>query len=276
MAYSFKGNLSFGFVYIPITLHLATQDSSIAFRLFDSKTKSKIQYKKTCVECNNREVKNEDIIRGYEYEDGKYVTLTNDEFEKLKTPKDKNITLEQFVDLKEIDPLYLDKSYYVVPNGANKPFCLLLKILEEENKAGLGKTVLGTKEVLVLVRSVNKKMILSTLFFNEEIKPYPLELNFDAPSAAEVKMAKLLIKEMTAPFDPTKYHDEYAKRVKKAIEDKIKGRKIITPKKEPEVKIVDLMEALKSSIQELDTKKVKKKLLPNKDIKKSISNDKLS
>lgn len=265
MAYSFKGNLSFGFVYIPVTLHLAIQDSGIPFRLFDRKTKSKIQYKKTCLDCDGREVKNEDLIRGYEYEEGKFVMFSDEDFEKIKTKKDKNITIEQFVSLEELDPLYFEKSYYMVPTGAEKAYCLLMKAMEEEKKAGLGKTVLGTKESLVLIRAVNGYLLLSTLHFQEEIRKYPAAKEKAQISSSELRLAKLLIREMTSPFDPSVYEDEYAKKVRKAIEAKVKGNKIVAPKEKRQTRIPDLMEALRTSLDQFDppkssgTKKAKKK-----------------
>lgn len=258
MAYSFKGNLSFGFVYIPITLHLIVKDSRVSFRLFDQKTKSKIQYKKTCIDCDGREVKNEDIIKGYEYEDGKFVMVSEDDFEKIKTTKDKNITIEQFINLSEVDPIYYDKSYFVVPTGAEKAYSLLVKAMKEEKKAGIGKTVLGTKESLILIRAQDNHLVLSTLFFQEEIKDYPHKEEKVTFQASELRLAKLLIKEMTDTFNPKLYHDEYAKKINKLIEMKIKGNKIIAPKEKKENHIRDLMDALQTSLNQFSNKKTKK------------------
>lgn len=277
MAYSFKGFLSFGFVYIPVNLHLAIKENNFSFRLFDKKTLSKIQYKKTCIECNNKEVKNEDIIKGYEYADGKYVMLEDKDFEKIKTPKDRNITIEQFVDLDEINSLYFGKTYYLVPTGAEKAYNLLLKAMQEENKAGLGKTVLGIKETLVLIRPYEDKMCLSTLYFQEEIKACPKIDNVTKVTSQELKLAKTLIKEMTKPFKPEKFHDEYAARVEKMIQDKIKGKKIITPKAKKESHISDLMEALENSLEQYSFKPKKKtKKAPLAKNKKSNSSLHLS
>ena len=276
MAYSFKGNLSFGFVYIPVTLHLAIQDSGIPFRLFDQKTRSKIQYKKTCVDCDGREVKNEDIIRGYEYEDGKFVMFSDEDFEKIKTKKDKNITIEQFVSLEELDPLYFEKSYYMVPSGAEKAYCLLMKAMEEEKKAGLGKTVLGTRESLVLIRAVDGYLLLSTLRFKEEIKKYPAAKEKATIAPSELRLAKLLIREMTSPFDPSAYEDEYAKKVRKAIETKVKGNKIIAAREKKPIRIPDLMEALKTSLDQFDSPKSSSKKKTKKKSAKNVSSSQLS
>ena len=135
MAYSYKGAIAFGLVYIPITLSLSVREQQIGFNMLEKKTKSRVKYKKTCVDCNDKEIKNEDIVKGYQYEKDKYVIFTDQDFEKLKTTKDKNITIEQFVNLDEIDPIYFDKAYYVKPIGADKAYYVLLKAMETEKKA---------------------------------------------------------------------------------------------------------------------------------------------
>ena len=258
LAYSYKGSISFGFVYIPITLHASTQEHGISFHLLDKKTKSKIKYKKTCVDCKDKEIKNEDIIKGYEYEKGKYVLFDDDDFEKIKSIKEKSIVIEQFVNLDEIDPIYYQKAYYVVPTGAEKAYYLLLQAMEQENKAGLAKSIIGTKENLIIIRAKNHQMILNTLFFEDEIKSNPNQEITEKVTQAELKLAKTLIQEMTAPFKPKQYKDEYHQKIKKAIEAKIAGKKIVAVKEKAQVPIVDLMEALKNSLKQTKKPKTKK------------------
>ncbi len=173
MAYSYKGSISFGLVYIPVTLHSTIKNNDIGFNMIDKKTMSRVKYKKTCADCDGREVRQEDIVKGYEYEEGKYVLFDEKDFEKLKSKKDKNITIEQFVNLAEIDPLYFDKPYYVAPTGAEKAFSVLLSAMEEEGKAAVAKTVLGTKETLIAIRAKDGQMLLNTLFFAEEVTKNP-------------------------------------------------------------------------------------------------------
>lgn len=258
LAYSYKGSISFGFVYIPITLHASTQEHGISFHLLDKKTKSRVKYKKTCVDCKDKEIKNEDIIKGYEYEKGKYVLFDDDDFEKIKSIKEKSIVIEQFVNLDEIDPIYYQKAYYVVPTGAEKAYYLLLQAMEQENKAGLAKSIIGTKENLIIIRSKNHQMILNTLFFEDEIKSNPNQEITEKVTQAELKLAKTLIQEMTAPFKPKQYKDEYHQKIKKAIEAKIAGKKIVAVKEKAQVPIVDLMEALKNSLKQTKKPKTKK------------------
>ena len=276
MAYSYKGSISFGLVYIPITLHSSVKDNDISFNMLDRKSMSRIKYKKTCVDCDNKEVKNEDIVKGFEYEDGKYVIFDDKDFEKLKTKKDKNINIECFVNLDEIDPLYFDRPFYVNPTGAEKAFKILLKAMEEENKAAIAKIVLGTKESLIAIRAKHGQMLLNTLFFQEEVQENPAEdLDLSIPSsAAELKMAKTIISEMTEKFQPEKYHDEYRERLLKAIDQKISGNQIVRPKEKAPVKIANLLDALKLSLENVETNKKEKSKKINLSKAKKIKNKK--
>lgn len=248
MAYSYKGAITFGLVYIPITLSLSIKEEDIGFNMLDKKTKSRVKYKKTCVDCQNKEIKNEDIVKGYQYEKDKYVIFTDEDFEKLKTSKDKNITIEMFVKLEEIDPIYFEKAYYVKPTGADKAFSVLLKAMETEKKAGIAKTVLGTKETLILLRVRDGVMLVNTLYFHSEVQKVP-QLEKTKISKQELDLAKTLITQMTGPFEPEKYRDEYHIRLKKAIKRKIAGNEIVEAKEEKEpAKIINLMEALQRSL----------------------------
>lgn len=257
MAYSLKANLSFGFVFIPVTLHNTILNNDISFRLFDKKTKTKVKYKKTCEACDDKEVKNENLVKGYEYESGKYVLLEDEDFEKIKTPKDKNITIEQFINIKELDPIYIEKSFYIIPESASKAYTLLLKAMKEEKKAGIGKTILGNKETLILIHTRDNYLVLSTLYYQEEIKTCPIIENKDNITQNELKLAKMLIKEMSSPLEIEKYHDEYKAKVFDMINKKIKGKKIVSPKVKKEYQIHDLMDALKSSLSQYKGKSKK-------------------
>ncbi len=263
MAYSYKGSISFGLVYIPITLYTAITDTAISFKLLEKKTKSRVKYKKTCMDCKDKEIGNQDIVKGYEYEEGKYVIFSEEDFEKIKSPKDKTIQIEQFIQVEEIDPIYYDKSYYVVPTGGEKAFVLLLKAMEQENKAGLAKTVLGTKETLILLRVRNGQMILNTLFFEAQIKKNPCKDLEEKLQKQEVEMAKLLITQMSASFQPKKYKDEYREKLERAIEKKIQGEEIVSSKEASEPTVSDLMEALQASLESIPKSK-KNVVLPKK------------
>ncbi len=263
MAYSYKGSISFGLVYIPVTLHSTIKENDIGFNMIDKKTMSRVKYKKTCADCEGREVKQEDIVKGFEYEDGKYVIFEEKDFEKIKSKKDKNITIEKFVNLSEVDPLYFDKPYYVAPAGAEKAFAVLLTAMEQEGKAAVAKTVLGTKETLILIRAKDGQMLLNTLFFEEEVTKNPAKEITEKGNAAELKMAKAIIEEMTGEFNPEEYRDEYRQKVQDAIERKIAGKEIVAPKEKNVGTVANLMDALTKSL-ELTQKPKTKKTLPKK------------
>jgi len=249
MAYSYKGSISFGFVYIPITLFNSVKSNDISFNLLDKKTMSRVKYKKTCADCDGREIKQEDIVKGYEYEEDKYVVFSDEDFEKLKSKKDKNITIERFVNLSDIDPIYFDKPYYVVPTGAEKAYSVLVAAMEQEKKAAIAKTVLGTKETLIMLRVKDGQLLLNTLFFHEEIVKNPAKDAEEKINTQELKLAKSIIEGMSGEFKPEEYKDEYRVKIEKAIVDKIAGKQIKSSKEKSESKISDLMDALKKSLQ---------------------------
>lgn len=259
MAYSYKGAITFGLVYIPITLSSSIRENDIGFNLIDKKTMSRVKYKKTCVDCEEKEVKNENIVKGYQYEKDKYVIFTDEDFEKIKTPKDKNIAIECFVDLDEVDPIFYDKSYYVNPDGSDRAFLVLLDAMQKQNKAGIAKCVLGTKETLILIRASNGNMLVNTLFFNDEVVSSP-EIKKLNIQKKELDLAVTLINQMTEKFKPEKYKDEYNEKIKKAIQSKIKGKKIVQSRggKTPS-KVINLMEALQKSVKTKSKKSSKTK-----------------
>lgn len=264
MAYSYKGSISFGLVYIPVTLHSAVKNNDIGFNMIDKKTMSRVRYKKTCEDCGGREVKQEDIVKGYEYDDGKYVVFDDSDFEKLKTKKDKNITIDKFVQLDEVDPIYFDKPYYVAPTGAEKAFAVLLTAMEQENKAAVAKTVLGTKETLILIRAKDGQMLLNTLFFEEEITKNPTKEITEKGSDGELKMAKAIIESMSGNFEPEQYKDEYREKVQQAIEQKIAGKEIVKPKEKTTTTAASLMDALQQSLALMEGKTIVKRKAPQK------------
>lgn len=254
MAYSYKGAITFGMVYIPITLSVSIKDNDIGFNMIDKKTMSRVKYKKTCVDCDDKEVKNENIVKGYQYEKDKYVIFTDEDFEKIKSPKDKNITILQFVDLDEIDPVYYDKAYYVNATGGEKAFAVLAEAMESKNKAGIAKTVLGTKETLLLIRAKSGKLFVNTLYFYEEVQEEPKIKPIKA-TKKELDLAVSLINQMTQKFKPEKFKDDYNAKVVKAIKTKIAGKEIVESKDEIKPsKVINLMEALKMSLSDNKTK----------------------
>ena len=257
MAQSYKSAIEFGLVYIPISLYACVKNNDIGFNMLYKKTGQRIKYKKTCENCPAN-LAPTDIVKGYEYEKGKYITLTDEELEKIKAPKDRNIAIIKFVELDEIDPIYYDKSYYIAPTGADKAFIMLTKALEAENKVGIAKSVLGSKEQVVAIRVLNGKMILNTMHFYDEVQANPVRLKDIKVETAELALARNLIKNMSGEFKAEEYKNEYRARVLNAINAKINGQTIKGTKKKMPNNVINLMEALQRSVAETD-KKTKKK-----------------
>jgi DNA end-binding protein Ku len=249
MGMSYKGAISFGLIYIPVSLHPVIRSNDISFNLIDKKTMSRVQYKKTCVDCQGQEVEQKDIVKGYEYAEGQYVLFTPEDFEKIKTKKDKNITISQFASQNDIDPIYYDKAYYIVPaKGAERAFMLLKTAMEKEKKVGIAKTVLGTKETLIAIRVKGGTMYLNTLHFHEELQDYPSPEIKMKLEKQELNLAVTLLNTMTKAFDITEYSDEYRQKIEQAIQAKMAGQDVHI-KEEGEVPALDLMTALQESLR---------------------------
>ncbi|MDF2685345.1 MAG: Ku protein [Clostridia bacterium] len=251
MAVSHKGAISFGLVHIPVSLYTATQDNSISFNQLHKENGQRIKYKKV-VPGFDDDVTSDEIVKGYEYEKEKYIIFTEDDFEKIKTEKDKSIQILHFADINEIDSIYFEKSYFAVPDaGGDKAFELLRKAMLDENKVAVAKSVFGTKDNLLAILPTHDGIVIETLYYHDEIKPIPKTYNKQEANPAELNMAKMLINSMIKPFEPTLYHDEYQIKLKKAIEEKIDGKEIVIPQPENKVTVIDLMEALKASLEQV-------------------------
>lgn len=208
----------------------------------------RIKYKKSCPKCQIDEVSADEIVKGYEYEKDRYIVMEDEEFEKIKTEKDKAIYIMSFVSLSEIDPIYYEKTYYVAPDGSDRAYMLLKQAMESERKVAIAKTVMGTKEKLLTIRAVNYGLLIETMYFEEEIKAMPKPIGYIQINTQELDMAKMLINNMTTSFKPEKYKDEYTNRLKEAIMNKINGSEIVSPQTEGAGAIANLMDALQKSI----------------------------
>lgn len=248
MAVSHRGAISFGMVYIPVGLYTATQDNDIHFNQLCKEDGSRVKYKKVCSGCG-REIGAGDIVKGFEYEKGKYVTLTDDDFEKAKSEKDRTIHIIHFTDLQDIRPIYYDKTYHAIPEqGGDKAFELLRRAMLDENKVALAKTVMGTKEKLLALIPTETGILIETLFFAEEVKEVPKEPAHLEIKDAELSMAKTLVNAMVKPFQPDQYKDEYKAKLWDVINRKIQGKEIVTPDEHIQINVIDIMEALKQSL----------------------------
>ncbi|WP_343207918.1 Ku protein [Anaerolentibacter hominis] len=250
MAVSHKGAISFGLVHIPVALYTATQDNDIHFNQLCKEDNSRIRYKKICASCG-KEVKSDDIIKGFEYDKDKYVIISDEDLEKVKTEKDRTIQILHFDDLSHIRPIYYDKTYHTVPEaGGEKAFELLRSAMKQENKVAIAKTVMGNSETLLCIIPTDDGILIEKMFYADEIKEIPKSYTRPEANEAELTMAKTLIEAMVKPFEPEQYRDEYQIRLKQLIQDKINGKEIVAAKSEEEGNVIDLMEALKKSLDQ--------------------------
>ena len=250
MAVAHKGSISMGMVLIPIVLYKTTVDNDIHFNQLEKESKARIKYKKYCSHCG-KEVAAKDIIKGYEYEKDKYVVMTDDELERIKTKKDKTIHILQFAKMSEVNMIYYEKDYYAIPEaGAEKAYELLRQALLAEKKVAIAKTVMGTNEKLLVLYPLKDGMIVKTLFYNDEIAAVPKQVPKMKLGEQELEMARMLIQNMTQAFEPEQYQDEYQVRLRDAIMKKIQGQEIVTADTGGPDNVIDLMEALRKSLEQ--------------------------
>lgn len=245
-----KGAISFGLVTIPVAVFPATEEKSLKFNQLHDEDHGRIRYKRVC-DIDGEEVTYEHIVKGYEYEKDHYVVLTDEDLDKVPLESSRAIDIVQFVDLEEIDPVLYKKSYYLVPDETGaKAYALLRKALSEENRVGIAKVSFRDKEHLAALRFKDNVFVLETMYWPDEIRAAEFDtVNADAKvRAQEVEMAKSLIDNLTEPWNPEAYRDEYRDALFEIVEKKIAGEEIeVVPEAAP-AKVVDLMEALKASV----------------------------
>lgn len=259
MAVAARTVISFGLVAIPIAMYTAVQDNDISFNQLHKDDFQRIRYKKVCGHCGE-EVKPEDIVKGYQYDKDHYVIVTDDDLEKIKTPKEKAIQILHFAQLNQISPIYYDKAYHVTPEaGGDKAFELLRRALMDAQKIGIGKTVMGSHETLMAIIPREDGMLIATMHFADDIKDIPKSYPKPEITDQELSMARTLIDSMNTPFEPERYHDEYQVKLRQLIEDKIAGKEIVTAEAEQYANVIDLMDALKASIEQNKPDKPKRR-----------------
>jgi len=254
-----KGNISFALVSIPISVFSATRKNELSFHYLHKNDMSPVSNKRFC-DQEDVEVPWEEITRGYEYEKGQYVEITDEDLDKADIELTKTIQIVEFVHEEEIDPLFFDKPYYLEPQkGGERAYALMRDALAQSKKVGIAKVVLKSREHLAAVKSVGDLMTLQTMRFAHEIvEPGTLNLPKKADiSKKEMDLANTLIDSMSEKFDPTKYKDEYHDKVLEIIQMKVAGVSPQMPaaKGPGPAKVIDLMEVLKQSLSE--TKKAK-------------------
>lgn len=249
-----SGSISFGLVNIPVKLYNAVSPKDIRFHLLHDADLVRIKQKRVCP-ADGQEVPPEHLVKGYEIEPDRYVALTPQELEALDPEVTHSVDIQDFVPLEQIDPIYFEHSYYVLPDGrAHKAYALLLAAMKNTGKVAVARIVLRTKQYLAVLRPMDDVFGLETMYFADEI--VKREAFADRPAVTDIKidprelaMAQQLIGTLSADFEPQKYHDEYRERVLELIESKAEGATLAPqPAPAPSAKVINLMEALEASI----------------------------
>ncbi len=247
------GSISFGLVTVPVRLVSATRSQDVRFHQLEADTGARIRYRRVS-EQTGEEVPNDQIVKGYEIEPGRYVVIEADELAALKPKASRQIEIEDFVDLSEIDPIYFEQPYFLIPDkDAAKAYRLLTDVMEDEGKVAVGRFVLRSKEALVAIRPVDGVLCLETMRYADEVlaadREQPVPEPATEPTARELEMARQLVRSLAATFDPEKYRDEYREEVLALIDRKAAGEEIVAPAAPEEpAKVLDLMAALEASL----------------------------
>jgi DNA end-binding protein Ku len=260
------GSLSFGLVNVPVQLVSAVRDMDLHFRQLHEKDKMPVETQRWCSE-EDKEVPFDAVTRSFELDGGKQVLVTDEDLEAVEPRRTRTIDIEQFVELEDVDPIYFDHPYWLVPagddEGAARAYKLLLGVMEQTDQAALGRFVMRAKEHLAIVRARDGALTLTTMIFHDEVRPakdVPVGGGKSAkPSKKELDTGVSLIEAMAADWDPSKHDDEYRKRLKKVVDRKRKGQTIEIDEggDEQPAPVSDLMAALEESIAA--AKKGKKK-----------------
>jgi len=249
-----KGAVSFGLVNVPVKMFSATKDNDIPMKMLHKKYNVPIHYTRTCPACKG-DVNWSDIVKGFEYEPGRFVTFDKEELEQLASEASREIRILDFVDLEEIDPIYFQKTYYLAPEetGAHA-YSLLVQALESKRKIGIANVTIRSKSSLAAIRVVDGVLSMVTMFYAEEVRPVEQIPGIPGESRVddrELEMAGMLIDQLSGPFDPQKYEDEYRERLLDAIDRKVEGKDVAFAPEEKQTNIIDLMDALKASLQQV-------------------------
>ncbi len=272
-----KGTISFGLVNIPIALGVATQRSDPKFRTLDAETNQPIRQQMVSSARDDAVVERTETVKGYEVGKGQFVVVSDEELESVAVERRRTIDIISFIDIEEVDPVYYDRTYYVMPQEtANKPYTLLLEALKQTGKAAVGKIVLSSKEHLVLLRPSGDTLAIELLFYPEDVRPKDEieDIVHDTKVAKpELDMAKQLVESLSRPFEPGEFENEHKRDLMALIEKKLAGEEIeVAPEPEERQPVPDLMAALQASLDQAKDEKRKGGAKPAAKKKKAAAN----
>ena len=269
MASIWKGSLTFGLVHVPVELKTAVRSDHISFRMLHAEDLSPIKYERVCA-ADGEPVPWNEIVKGYEYEKGKYVVLTDDDFKQAALDQSRTIDIIDFVGEDEIDPRFFETPYYLLPTkGGDKPYALLREAMRQNNVVGIGKVIIRKTQHLAGVRVVDQALVLEIMRFSNELVDIS---EFSFPGTAtlreqELAMATQLVQNLAERFDPERYTDDYRSNLMKMIRAKMKGKKVTAAEPEADdedAKVLDLMSRLQASLEEAKESGGKKRVAKTK------------
>ena len=247
-----KGSISFGLVSIPVELHTAVRDHRPKFRMLHARDKSPVRYERVC-QREGKPVAWEDLVKGYEYEKGRFIVLTKEDLKTVALNKDKAIDIMDFVEAHQIDDRYFETPYYLTPDkGGQHAYALLREALRDSGRVGIAKIIIREAQHLAAVEVIENALVLTLLRYADELVD-TAQLSFPAgekPRKAELDMARMLIDNLASEWDPSNYTDEYRENLLRIIQGKMKGKHVeLEPEAEPrQAEVVDLMERLRRSL----------------------------
>jgi len=264
-----KGSISFGLVNIPVKMFAATEDKDIRFKTLHKKCRTPIRQERVCPTCQET-ISPDDLVRGFEYEPGRFVLIDDEDLEAIKPATAKTAEILDFVDLREIDPIYFDKSYYLAPqeNSGHKAYSLLCQAMQKTGRIAVAKITIRSKQSLAVIRVLNNILILETIFYPDEVRPVSLIPGIPQDvriEERELAMAEQLIENLTTEFRPEKYRDEYREELLELIRKKAEGEEIVSAPEAPQRNVVDLMAALQASLQQTQEMRKQGKTPPGKE-----------
>jgi DNA end-binding protein Ku len=247
-----NGRITFGLVSVPVKLYRAVESHDLHFNLLHESCRNRIRLQYYCPH-HEKTVERSDLVRGYEFEKGKYVIIEEEELEQIEPESSTNLDIEQFIDLTEVDPIYFEKTYYVGPGdeGTEKTLALLVTAMRNKGRAGIGKLFMRDREYLALVRPALNGLVLQLLHYADELRKNQFTVDGeDQVKRKELELAELLVDNLTEPYDPERYKNEFITRMEELIESKVEGRKLKVYRTKPKPVVTDLMKALEQSLKQ--------------------------
>jgi DNA end-binding protein Ku len=257
-----KGTLSFGLLAIPVKLYTAARSQRMNLHQLHKTCHTRLKQPLYCPQCN-RQVERSEVVRGYEYEKGQYAVVSEEDIKKI-TPRSSTVMeIVAFVKQEQIDPIYFDASYFMLPDkDSEKPYALLLKTLEDTNRVGIATVTMHQREYTVFIRPRKNGLTIHTMYYANEIREvagYGQAEKDIKLKPAEVKLAEQLVESLSQDFKPEQFHDRFQENLKALIEAKQKGKTIVAEQKPGPARVIDMMEALKKSLANAEAKQKPKK-----------------